>query len=221
MFALINDNQLVLGPIEFNYRLFNSVLEEELEVDYKLKPSDYAQVPILINENIKILNAVEDIPVYDPKVEDISLYKYEVLDDKVVFYYESKQKDINLIKNDYKNTISSERWHRENIGYITTIVNGVEINVSTSRESRVSLITKLSSGNGPYNFKFGKVWIEITGDDIREIISKIDQKVQEYFDWEYSKLSEIDNCTTISDIENIDFFNLENRIQNTISASPY
>lgn len=221
MFALINDNQLVLGPIEFNYRLLNSVLAEELEVDYKLTPRDYLNVPIIIDEKIKLLNVVENIPEHDSKSEDICLYKYDIIDNNVVFYYEKKQKDINLIKSEYKNTISSERWRRENIGYITTTINGVEIKVSTSRDSRVSLITKLSSGNGPYNFKFGDVWIEITGDDIREIISKIDQKVQEYFDWEYLKLSEIDNCNTISDIENIDFFNLDYRIESSSSAVTY
>ena len=32
MYALVNGQELLLGPVSFNYRMINSVLEEELEV---------------------------------------------------------------------------------------------------------------------------------------------------------------------------------------------
>ena len=73
--------------------LINSVLEDELEVDYKVTPRDYLNVPILVNDKIKILNVVEDIPEYEPKCEEIYLYKYDIVNDNVVFYYEKKQKE--------------------------------------------------------------------------------------------------------------------------------
>ena len=48
MYALINGQELVLGPMAFNYRMINSVLEEELEVSFRVTPQDYQNVPIMV-----------------------------------------------------------------------------------------------------------------------------------------------------------------------------
>jgi len=53
MYALVNGQELLLGPIAFNYRMINSVLEEELEVDYRVTSQDYQKVP-------KISNSISD-----------------------------------------------------------------------------------------------------------------------------------------------------------------
>jgi hypothetical protein len=215
MFALINGTQLVLGPIEFNYRLINSSLEEDLEVDYKITPTDYLNVPISITEEIKLLKAEKQIPQFNPKCEEIFLSNYEILNDKAVFQYEKREKDFEVVKNYYKNIVSSERWKKENFGTIETIINDVTVTISTSRETRISLVTKLTSGGGPYNFKFGDTWVEITLEDIKNIISKIDEKIQLDFDWEHSMINEINSCTCLSDIETLDFFDPNNIINAT------
>lgn len=212
MFALLNDNELVLGPIEFNYRLINSVLEDELEIDYRIEPSDHARVPIIITEKIKLLKVVEDKPQYDPRYEEILLYKYEIINDEVIFYYQKSNIDFDKIKNEYKKVISNERWIRENSGHITHLINNTEIKVSTNRETRISLVTKLASGSGPYNYKFGDVWVEITGEDVGNIITKIDEKIQVDFNWELQKINEINLCSSIDELNSIDFFNVENNI---------
>lgn len=212
MFALLNDTELVLGPIEFNYKLINSVLEDELEVYYKVASTDYARVPLYITEKIKLLRVIYDKPEYDSRYQEISLYKYDVIDDNVVFYYEKKDIDLEKIKEKYKSLIANERWSRENSGYIIHSINNTEVKVSTSRESRISLITKLASGNGPYNFKFGEIWLEITSQDISNIITKIDEKVQLDFDWELEKINEINSCSSTQQLNSIDFFNIENTV---------
>lgn len=213
MFALVNDKELILGPIQFNSRLINATLEEELEIDYKLSPSDYLNVPITITDKVKVLKVLEEKPPYNSRYETVTLYNYEILEDQVIFYYQKNSKDLSIIKQDYKNIISSERWNRENLGYINFVLNENEIQISTSRENRISLVTKLSSGDGPYNYKFGSNWFEITSNIIRNIISKIDEKVQTDFNWELEKIQEIDNCTSIEELEKIDFFDVNLRIQ--------
>lgn len=218
MFALVNENELLLGPIQFNYRLINSVLEEELDLDYRIGPSDYSKVPLSITDNVKLLYAVEDKPSFNQKYEEIFLYKYEISEDKVIFCYEKQEKNLDLIKQEHKNIISSERWHRENSRYLDICINDTNIKVPINRETRISLITKLTSGNEPYNFKFGDVWMEVTHEDLKTIISKIDEKVQEHFDWEFSKIKEIDLCTSTSEIEAIDFFDPMNKINDLLSA---
>lgn len=218
MFALVNDKELILGPIQFNYRLINSALEEDLEVDYRVSPSDYLNVPIVITEKIKILNVSEDKPSYNSKYENLTAYKYEVLDDQVIFYYEKQQIDLSVIKQQYKNIISNERWKRENYGNIKFLLNDEEIQVLTNRENRTSLINKVAIGTSPYNFKFGDKWFQVTSENLRDILVQIDKKIQEDFDWELERIQEIDACSTTDELEQIDYFNVEMKILNTFSA---
>jgi hypothetical protein len=203
MFALVNDKELILGPIQFNYRLINSALEEDLEVDYRVSPSDYLNVPIVITEKIKILNVSENKPSYNSKYENLTAYKYEVLDDQVIFYYEKQQIDLSIIKQQYKNIISNERWKRENYGHIKFLLNDEEIQVPTNRENRTSLINKVAIGTSPYNFKFGDKWFQVTSENLRNILVQIDKKIQEDFDWELERIQEIDACSTTDELEQI------------------
>jgi hypothetical protein len=75
--------------------------------------------------------------------------------------------------------------------------------VSTSREERLLLASKLAAAPGPHNFKFKNTWLEVTTEQLQTIVSGIDVKVQEAFDWELAKLQEIDTCVTIDDVYNV------------------
>ncbi len=58
---------------------------------------------------------------------------------------------------------------------------------------------------GPYNFKFDDgTWLEITKENLEYIISQIDLKVQEAFDWERAKLAEIDACETKEEVYEVE-----------------
>lgn len=194
MYALVNGQQLLLGPIAFNYRMINSVLEEDLEVEFRVKSSDYQSVPIHFTENIKILPARDDNPEYDPRFEGLTNITYEITDTEVIFRHTKDQKPLEQIKGERKGEIKPERQRRENTT-ITVTIQDTPITVSTSRESRLELISKLLGNEGPYNFKFDSgIWLEITKTDLQYVISQIDLKVQEAFDWELAKLTEIDDC---------------------------
>ena len=65
-------------------------------------------------------------------------------------------------------------------------------------------MSKLVSSPGPHNFKFeNNVWLQITTTELEYVISQIDAKVQEAFDWEYTKVQEIDACETGEDVYNV------------------
>ena len=194
MYALINGQELLLGPISFNYRMINSVLEEELEVDFRVKSSDHQSVPIVFTEDIKILPARNDIPTYDTRFQTVSQTSHEITDTEVVFYYGVSDKPLEQIKTEYKTAVAPERWNKENTT-VTVTINDNEITVSTSRDNRLSIVSKLLSGDGPYNFKFNDgVWEEISKTDLQTILTEIDTVVQAAFDWELAKLAEIDAC---------------------------
>jgi len=196
MYALVNGQELLLGPITFNYRMINSVLEEELEVEYRVTSQDYQNVPIHFTEDIKILPARNEIPEYDPRFQTVSQTIHTITDTEVVFVYTVSDKPLEQIKGEYKVGVKPERQRRENTSIEVTINNST-ITVSTDRENRLALTSKYIAGPGPHNFKFDNgTWLEITTEDLQTIISAIDSKVQEAFDWELAKLQEIDACET-------------------------
>jgi hypothetical protein len=194
MYALVNGQELLLGPIAFNYRMINSVLEEELEVNFRVTSQDYLNVPITFTEDIKILPARNEVPEHDPRFQSVSQTSHEITDNEVVFYYGISDKPLEQIKGEYKAAVAPERWKKENTT-VTVTINDNEITVSTSRDNRLALVSKLLSGDGPYNFKFNDgVWEEISKTDLQTILTEIDTVVQVAFDWELAKLAEIDAC---------------------------
>jgi hypothetical protein len=193
MYALVNGQELLLGPIAFNYRMINDELEE-LEVDFRVTSNDHQSVPLLITEDIKILPARYENPEHDSKFEYLSNVTHEITETEVIFRHDKVSKSLEQIKDEYKAAVKPERKNRENT-IITITVKDTPITVSTSRESRIELMSKLLGNEGPYNFKFDNgVWLEITKADLEFIISQIDAKVQEAYDWELAKLQEIDAC---------------------------
>ena len=194
MYALVNGQELLLVPVAFNYRMINSVLEEELEVEFRVTSQDYQSVPLSFTEDIKILPARNDIPEYDPRFQSVAQTSHTITDTEVVFGYGVGDKTLEQIKGEYKARVAPERWNKENTT-VTVTINGKEITVSTSRDNRLALVSKLLSGDGPYNFKFNDgVWEEISKTDLQTILTEIDTVVQAAFDWELAKLAEIDAC---------------------------
>ena len=194
MYALINGQQLLLGPMAFNYRMFNSVLEEELEVGFRVTAQDYQNIPILFTENIKILPARNDIPTYDPRFQAVSQTSHTITDTEVVFNYTVSDKSLDQIKSERKAEVAPERWNKENTTVTLTLYDK-EITVSTSRENRLAIVSKVVSDGGLHNFKFNDdTWLEISSADLVTILNAIDDVVQAAFDWEYAKLAEIDAC---------------------------
>ncbi len=195
MFALVNGQELILGPIGFNIKMINYELEE-LELPHRVRTTDYTQVPIHFTDEVHILSARDETPEYDPRFETISQSSHMITDTEVIFSYIKTEKSLEQIKAERKVEVAPLRREKESTK-ISLNINDTPIEVSTNRENRLLFVSKMMTGEGPYNFKFdSEVWVEVTKENLQYIISQIDIKVQEAFDWEYSKLQEIDACET-------------------------
>ena len=207
MYALIHDSQLILGPIGYNYRLINAELEE-LEVEERVAPRDGENVPIQINENTALVRTVQIIPPHDTRFESVGNFEWEIIREndipvRVEMTYPINGKSLETIKYEYKQQVSPIRREKEDT-VIEVSLNGNTVLVSTSREDRLSYVSKLIASPGPHNFKFGNdVWLQITTVELEYIISQIDLKVQEAFDWEYIKIQEIDACVTGEEVYDV------------------
>jgi hypothetical protein len=207
MYSLIHESQLILGPIGYNYRLINSDLEE-LEVEGRVSPRDYENVPLQIDEKTYVLPAIQIIPPYDSRFQDVGNFEWKIIKEneipvRVEMTYEINDKTLDQIKEEYKTQVSPIRKKRENTNIQLTI-DGTNVPISTSRENRMVFVNKLLASPEPHKFKFGnELWVEITKKDLEYIISQIDSVVQAAFDWEYQKLQEIDACTTAEEVYNV------------------
>jgi hypothetical protein len=198
MYALVKGQQLLLGPVGFNYRMINSVLEDELELVERVYSNDAQRVPFTIVDDVQILPAryEDSFAEFDPRFEERTGPIHTIYQQEVVFSYSKREKPLEQIKAERKIEIAPIRREKEN-GTISTTIGGTEIVVSISRENRLVLASKLTGGDGPYNFKFeNNTWAEVTKSDIESILLQIDIKVQEAFDWELAKNQEIDACET-------------------------
>ena len=202
--ALIHNNSLELGPMGFNVRMINSELEE-LEVEERISPQSYTDLPIHFSDNLTHLLPLErDIPPYDPKYHNVGNFGWEIIKEndvpvKVLLTYPITEKTLEEVKNIRKQEVAPYRREKENT-IITLTINGTAVEVSTSRDERLLLASKLAATPGPHNYKFYNTWLEITTQELQFIVSEIDKVVQAAFDWELAKLQEIDACLTIDDV---------------------
>ena len=207
MYALIHNSQLILGPIQWNYRLINGELED-LEVDARVTPRDYENVPFTFDENTYLIPAVQNIPEYDGRFQSVGNFTWEIIREndnpaRVEMTYPISDKTLDQIKQEYKSQLPDIRRQKET-QIIDVTLGETTVQVSTSKEERLSFVSKLVSSPGPHNFKFeNDVWLQITTTELEYVISQIDVKVQEAFDWEYSKVQEIDACETGEDVYNV------------------
>ena len=214
--ALIHNNQLILGPIKFNHLMIKSELED-LNITDEISFQSYQKLPIHFSDGLThLLPSEEIIENYDGKYQYVGNLTWEIveLDNipiKVNFNYPIINKTLEQSKNEVKAKLAPLRRKKENT-ILKININDTEIEVSTSREERMIISSKIVSSSGPYNYKFNNTWMEITKEQLQHIFNLIDIKIQEAFDWEYSKIQEIDNCSTIDEVYDVLIH------QNTISS---
>jgi hypothetical protein len=190
--------------------MLTSVLEEDFEITYKVQPQQYKDVPIHINDVTHILPAIQNIPEHDERIHSVGNFTWNIDYDEnnipisITFNYSLNERSLEQVKAEKKQEVSPVRREKENT-IIDVNINGTTVKVSTSREQRLSFVSKLVSSSGPNKFKFADgVWIEVDNTTLQYIVNEIDKKVQEAFDWELAKIQEIDTCETIDSIYQVE-----------------
>ena len=215
--ALIHNNSLELGPMGFNVKYINADLED-LEVEERISTQSYTDLPIHFSDGLTHLLPIEKvIPEHDPKYHNIGNLTWEIIEEdgtpvKVRFTYAIGNKTLEEVKVIRKQEVSPYRKEKENT-IITLDVNGNSVQVSTSREERVLLASKLSAAPTSCNYKFLSGWLEVSTENLQYIVSEIDKVVQAAFDWELAKLQEIDACETIDEVYDVIVRELPEEIQ--------
>lgn len=203
MYALVNQNQVILTQGNWNPIMFNNVLAEECGVYKRVYIADEANVPLIFNDETKILKYFDLKPNYNSRIEWIDGPIYEITENHVVGSYIVKQLDLDIAKGNLKNQLPGLRYGKE-IQTIQAIVQNKFVTIRTDRDTRAVLSANaLGCGDGYVNWKFDNEWLQLTKDDLISLLQQTNQSTQEAYDWEYSKMIEIDNCKTLEQIDKI------------------
>ena len=202
MYAIVHNDFVVITQPKWNSRMFTSILFEECEVDRKILLSDEVNVPMIINENTKILKVSDNKPNYNSKIEWLDGPSYSIVDNVVVGSYVVKDLDLNIAKANLKNLLPAIRYDKEN-KFIQVVVNDETFSVSTDRDNRAILASKVLSvaAEDSFSWKFNEGWATINKTILETIIGDINTVVQTAFDWELNKATEIDNCITLAELD--------------------
>ena len=191
----------------FNVRMINSELED-LELEDRITTQSHTNIPIHFSDELTHLLLLEkEVPGYDSKYYNLGNFTWEVIEEdnvpiKVKLTYPLVERSIEEVKYSRKQEVTAYRKEKEN-KIISLTINETEIKIATSREERLILASKLSASPGLHNYKFSNTWLEITTENLQYVIGEIDKVVQSAYDWELSKLQEIDACQTLGEIYNV------------------
>lgn len=202
MYAIVHNDYVILTQPKWNSRMFTNVLLEDCEIDRKILLSDEVNVPLIVDENTKILKVFETKPDYNSKIQWLEGPYYTIVDNVVLGSYVIKDLDLDIAKGNLKSLLPAIRYDKENKFVEVTIDNQI-FTVSTDRDNRAILASKLLSitSEDSFSWKFNEGWATINQTILENIILQINTVVQNAFDWELSKINEIDACTTLAELD--------------------
>ncbi len=195
MYVLTHNDQVLLGPIGWNSRMFNSVIEEDTEIVTNILPSDFKNVPLDLESGLKIRETKETRDVINPKIEmhNGPFWTFDAAFGTANFI--KVDKPLDLIKSELKALLASERYRREQLGTKVTIQN-IEVTIDTARGSRDVFVQQylLMPVDGTTTWKFPEGWLTLTKADLGACVSAGVTHVQAQFGWEAAIVVQIESA---------------------------
>ena len=204
MYVLINNNQVINGPRSWNYRSFESTLEDELEITYKLPIQKTDNDPIIINEETKILPATLIYQGFNSRIEHLDGPFWEFSDTLATGTFIIKPNNIDAVKNDLIAQTAAIRYTKETAGIKVTVQN-TEVTIDTARGNRDIFVQKylLMGESDTVQWKFPECWLTLSKSDLGMIVSSATAFIQDQFSWEEGKALGINACSTLEELNSI------------------
>ena len=206
MYVLTHNNKVLLGPINWNSRMFNSIIEEDLEITTNILPSNVSNVPLDLGNNIKIREVKEVHEPINTKIQNYSSPVWTFTNEFGIATYVAINKSIDFIKQELKNELAHARWVKEESGTKVTI-QGKEVTVDTARGFRDIFVQQylLLPENGTTQWKFPEGWLVLSKAELGLCVNAGVAHVQSAFGWEAGMIAVIDGSTTSAELDAIIF----------------
>lgn len=204
-FILTENKHVIYGPKPYNKKKFESVITDD--TDYE----DNVSLPFDNTGYYSVSDTIEIYPLTSIVIPSYtSLYQqlagpfYDFIEGvSASSYYTVLDKPIDVIKQELKAIVTNNRYLTETQGMTVTIQN-TDVFLYTSREDRNMYLQAFQLGAGGNTWKFkNNIWLTLSIEDLQTIVITVLSHVQNCFDWESNKTSEIENCNSLEDIKNI------------------
>lgn len=200
MYALVDKNLIRVGPRSYHRYFFNEYLKEE-GIEFDL-PTEYSgNDKIVISDDVFIGKVEQPTqPSINEVTEQLAGPYFDTSVYPITGYYDSVDKPQELVKSELKQKIAELRYEKETSGFKITL-QGNEVTIDTQRGDDRNIwfqsFVLLPEGT-TQTFKFPKeqIWLSLSKTEIAEIVQATVAHVQSAFDWENTKVSEIEAITT-------------------------
>jgi hypothetical protein len=204
MYALVYKGRVINGPRDWNKYQFEGALEKEgIFFQVGRNPPFEDEIPILINEDAKILRARYEYPEYNRRIQSLDGPFWEFAEKEAIGRFNILYQGIEFIRNNLKQALAENRWRREVAGIEVEIQNNV-VKISTNREDRNQFEILRNSGADNVLWKFNDIWLTLTSTDIATLADAVKNHVQITFDWEKEIFDLIDLTEIPEEFEAID-----------------
>ena len=192
-------DEVLLGPVNWNSKFFSSVIQSDLDLDYRpeIKDSDKYKVPFDILPNVRIREVTVIQPEYNPKTQFLNGPYWTYTENDATASYNVEYKNLDLVKSELKQEIAGIRYDKEISGTKITL-NNKEISLTTNRSDRDLYVQKyiVMGDSDTVDWKFPEGWMTLTKSEMSDIVNAVNNHVQDAFLWELTKSTEIDNAIT-------------------------
>ena len=204
MYVLVENDIVINGPRPWSFRAFQSTLREELDITVALPTAKSDGLPINIAEGVRILPVDITLPEYNPKIQFLHGPFWTFSSDVASGTYQVENLDIGTVKSNLKNIVAANRYNREIAG-CTCVLQNITVSIDTTRDGRNIFVQKylLMAENDTVEWKFPEAWLNITKAELGEVVQCGAAHIQDQFNWEASKVIEIDAATTLSELDAI------------------
>jgi len=209
--ALIKNNNVILGPMPWNYLVFKEELER-CGVNFPDLPEQTpSDLPMNFDNGVSIVFVIRNIPDHTPETQFLTGPTWDFEKNPVEATYGVGDYPIDYAKASIKYLLKMKRSEREENTSINYTFQDKTLRFKIKREERnyiASLLSSISS-NSTINFKSdsteGKVFVTLSKTDLENICIAINTEVQNLFNWEKDKFDQIESAQDISTLNNISF----------------
>lgn len=204
MYALIYKGRVINGPRDWNKYQFEGALEKEGILFQVGRSAPLEQeIPIIINEDARILRARYEYPTYNPRIQSLEGPFWEFTEKEAIGTFQVVYQGIQFIRHNLKQVLAENRWKKEVAGIEVDIQN-TTVKVSTAREDRNQFELLKNSGADNVLWKFNDIWLTLSYADIVILADAVKNHVQESFDWEKTISNSIDLIENPEEFETVD-----------------
>lgn len=207
----------------------NSALAD-LNIATTIYPTDENVVPIIVDDNTKILRYREIKVDADQRYEQHVGPSIDITDDWVTATYEKADLPLSIAQDRARRAVKDYRVNGvkgvitvklpltphvfdSQFGVASEFLDAVSVTVRIDSETIIALNSKLGTiGNAKIKWKFVDKWLDVTADDLVFIFNSINVANQKFFDQEFAFTMRINQASMLSDLRLV-YADLDNIIR--------